>query len=308
MAIKKKLIHFKNFTDFNSQKLSANEGNTAYTVGPEGSVMTGEPNILYNSICWIKDTRQMWTHGALYNCADMDLSEYPTESEIAAVYATKASLATVATSGSYNDLTGKPTIPSAVTESTVSGWGFTKNAGTITGITMNGASKGTSGVVDLGTVITAHQDISGKLDKTTAASTYLTKTDAASTYLAKTAKAASATSADSATKATQDASGNVITSTYATKAAVSAKQDKVLKFENVAASSWVSDSTYTDFPFRCDMACTGVTADNFAEVVFSLEQATGGNYAPLCATGTGIVSIWSASDTTITVPTVIITI
>lgn len=34
--------------------------------------------------------------------------------------------------------------------------------GTITGIKMNGASKGTSGVVDLGTVITAHQDISGK--------------------------------------------------------------------------------------------------------------------------------------------------
>lgn len=40
--------------------------------------------------------------------------------------------------------------------------------GTITGITMNGASKGTSGVVDLGTVITAHQDISGKQDKLTA--------------------------------------------------------------------------------------------------------------------------------------------
>lgn len=40
--------------------------------------------------------------------------------------------------------------------------GYTSNAGTITGITMNGASKGTSGVVDLGTVITSHQDISGK--------------------------------------------------------------------------------------------------------------------------------------------------
>lgn len=48
------------------------------------------------------------------------------------------------------------------TESTVTGWGFTENAGTITGITMNGASKGTSGVVDLGIVITSHQDISGK--------------------------------------------------------------------------------------------------------------------------------------------------
>lgn len=43
--------------------------------------------------------------------------------------------------------------------------GYTNNVGTITGITMNGASKGTSGVVDLGTVITSHQDISGKEDK-----------------------------------------------------------------------------------------------------------------------------------------------
>lgn len=42
--------------------------------------------------------------------------------------------------------------------------GYTSNTGTITGITMNGASKGTSGVVNLGTVITSHQDISGKLD------------------------------------------------------------------------------------------------------------------------------------------------
>ena len=52
--------------------------------------------------------------------------------------------------------------------------------------------------------------------------TYLTKTDAQNTYLGKTAKAASATTADSATtagsatKATQDANGNVINTTYAT--------------------------------------------------------------------------------------------
>lgn len=44
--------------------------------------------------------------------------------------ADKSSLAAVATSGSYNDLSNKPTIPAAVTESTVSGWGFTKNTGT----------------------------------------------------------------------------------------------------------------------------------------------------------------------------------
>lgn len=40
------------------------------------------------------------------------------------------------------------------TSTTVSNWGFTKNIGTITGIKMNGSSKGTSGVVDLGTVLT----------------------------------------------------------------------------------------------------------------------------------------------------------
>ena len=37
-----------------------------------------------------------------------------------------SSLATVAKSGSYNDLTNKPTIPSEVTETTVSGWGYMK--------------------------------------------------------------------------------------------------------------------------------------------------------------------------------------
>lgn len=42
----------------------------------------------------------------------------------------KVTLAAVATSGSYNDLSDKPNIPSEVTESTVSDWGFTKNTGT----------------------------------------------------------------------------------------------------------------------------------------------------------------------------------
>lgn len=46
-----------------------------------------------------------------------------------------------------------------ITEATVRGWGFTKNQGTITGIMMNGASKGASGVVDLGNVLTEHQKL-----------------------------------------------------------------------------------------------------------------------------------------------------
>ena len=59
-----------------------------------------------------------------------------------------------------------------VSDTEKSAWNSkTDNIGTITGITMNGASKGTSGVVDLGTVITSHQDISGKADKSDAIGT-----------------------------------------------------------------------------------------------------------------------------------------
>ena len=67
----------------------------------------------------------------------------------------KPNLSAVATSGSYNDLSNKPTIPAEVTETTVSGWGFTKNKGTITGVTMNNQPLTvTDGSVDLGTVVT----------------------------------------------------------------------------------------------------------------------------------------------------------
>lgn len=180
MAITKKLIHFNQFSNFNTQKLSANRENTAYTVGVGGTVTTGEPYILYHSIVFIKDVLKIWTHGSLYDCGETDLSDYLTADEIAEVYATIEAL-----NGKQDKITDLETIRS-------------------------GAAKGA-------TAIQSHQDISGKLDKAEAASTYLTKTGASDTYLGKTANAASAT------KATQDASGNVITSTYATKTELSAK-------------------------------------------------------------------------------------
>ena len=81
MAIQKRFIHFKKFSDFNSKKLSANEANTQYTIGVSGEVQTGAPDILYQSYCWIKDTNQQWTHGQLYDCnpnADANSSVYIT--------------------------------------------------------------------------------------------------------------------------------------------------------------------------------------------------------------------------------------
>lgn len=53
-----------------------------------------------------------------------------------------------------------------VDELTVSGWGFTKNEGTVNSVKMNGNAVAiVDGAVDLGTVITAHQSLDGKQDK-----------------------------------------------------------------------------------------------------------------------------------------------
>lgn len=57
-----------------------------------------------------------------------------------------------------------PTVPSyvkGITSTDITNWNSkTDNVGTITGITMNSTNKGTSGVVDLGTVLTEHQSLS----------------------------------------------------------------------------------------------------------------------------------------------------
>lgn len=100
MAINKKLIHFNKKITFNSQKLSANASNTQYQVGGTGTVQTGAPDINYQSIVYIKDSKEIWTHGQFYATA-------VTWSTITG----KPSFATVATSGNYNDLSNKPTIP-----------------------------------------------------------------------------------------------------------------------------------------------------------------------------------------------------
>lgn len=104
----------------------------------------------------------------------------------AAIAASKVSgLSTVATSGSYNDLADKPSIPSAyvLKAATADALGGVKSGGDIT--------VGTDGAVTVNSA---------------------TRADSATT----------ATTATNATKATQDASGNVITTTYATKAQLTA--------------------------------------------------------------------------------------
>lgn len=208
MAINKKLIHFQKKADFDTQ-LAAR-------------------NILDTSIVFIKDAKQIYTHGQLYNCPyteeqllnllnskanTTDLTDTLTQAnkytdnkisnlvgqapealdtvyELAEAMATNQDAVDVlneAIGKKVDKVTGKDLSTNDYTtaeKNKLAGiaQGATANLGTITGIKMNGASRGSAGVVDLGTVITEHQDISGKLDSEVANATYLKKTDAANTY------------------------------------------------------------------------------------------------------------------------------
>ena len=131
-----------------------------------------------------------------------------TASDIPTIPSDKVSgLSTVATSGSYNDLDDKPSIPSAyvlkaATEDTLGG---VKSGADIT-------------VATSGTVTVSHAT---KADSaTTATSADHADTATSATSATNATNADHADTATSATKATQDASGRVITNTYATKSEI----------------------------------------------------------------------------------------
>lgn len=83
-----------------------------------------------------------------------------------------------------------------------------------------------------------------------------------------------------------------------------------LTFTNktVATSAWVADSTYSDYPYRAAVACAGVTAESFADVVLGPEDAAGGNFAPVCMAYAGGLYLYAKAvpDAALTIPTIIV--
>lgn len=156
----------------------------------------------------------------------------------------------------------------------------------------------------------ATQDASGNVITTTYATktalnakqdtaTAFKQTDADKLYLAKAGKAVSATSADSATKATQDASGNVITTTYATKDELSTKLDASDAFTRATA-----DTLYLGKTAKAASAATADTAASATSAVNATKatQDASGNvitttYATKTEVNTGLAGKANSSHT-----------
>lgn len=82
------------------------------------------------------------------------------------------------------------------------------------------------------------------------------------------------------------------------------KISKPLSFTNVTADNWVASATYADYAYECAITCSGVTSSSVVEVIFGMDEAVSGNYAPVCISGTNSVTIYSKVNTTITIPVI----
>ena len=224
-----------------------------------------------------------------------------------------SSLAKVATSGSYADLSGKPTIPT-----TLAGLTGDSTHRTVTDTekaTWNAKSNFSGSYNDLTNkpTIPAEQvnadwnATSGKaqiLNKPTIPTvpTKVSKFENDAKYITEAAiEGLNASFVE--TDGTADEPETPEWKLYADENL----QPKGISFSNVEASAWVASTTYEDFAYQCDVACAGVTADDYAEVVFNLTESVSGDYAPLCETLTDAVRIYSKSNAAITIPTIIIT-
>lgn len=100
-----------------------------------------------------------------------------------------------------------------------------------------------------------------------------------------------------------------ITDELASLEAGTAVELKKLAFYNtaVSASAFIADNTYPDFSFRASVALTGVLESMIPDIMLSLEDATSGNFAPVCECYNGGLYLYAASvpDADITIPTII---
>ena len=70
--------------------------------------------------------------------------------------------------------------------------------------------------------------------------------------------------------------------------------NKIFTNVNVPISSWISDASYADYPYKAVITCQGITSNYFAEVIFDVTEATSGIFAPITNSDTNSVIIYAS--------------
>ena len=81
--ITNRFVSIGSYEEFKTKKIAANKENTTYTMGDTGSPITGEPDISYQSIIFIRDVQKIYTHSEMFGGGDVDAM---TEAEIDAIF------------------------------------------------------------------------------------------------------------------------------------------------------------------------------------------------------------------------------
>lgn len=79
---------------------------------------------------------------------------------------------------------------------------------------------------------------------------------------------------------------------------------KVFNDVVVKSSDFATDSTYSDFKYKATVNLENIKSSDVINVIFSMIEATSGNYSPVCESFNGGVYFWSKINTQIIIPTI----
>lgn len=79
------------------------------------------------------------------------------------------------------------------------------------------------------------------------------------------------------------------------------KTKPITMYNNITVY-FVADATYNDYGYRGTITINGIKSNDIAEVTFDLNEATSGNYAPICQTTANTIYVYSKVGDTIVIP------
>ena len=102
--------------------------------------------------------------------------------------------------------------------------------------------------------------------------------------------------------------GYGITDAY-TKTEINTKlnNNRTYKILNTPVSTWSNSTTYTKYPYEAVILIENIKESDSVEVIYNNIDASSGNYAPGGELYNGYIKLYSKVNTTITIPTLVIT-